>query len=219
MRDDLNLLVITKLDPNGAAKRSGMVQENDCLLRVGGVDTKGMSAEQVMPLLKGSVGTKLRLRLSREQDEIDLTLLRAEAGKTFRPQTVNNHATFCSWLTVFLAVTPTKKKSSGSRSKEASPTQTKPHKATDREKAARLAGGDAQARINAHIHRDHSKDYATKEEIRAVNKREEQVHREAQEKADKWYDDQVQKDEEERKRKISHAIEKKQPVGPRAPIF
>ena len=68
MRDDLNLLVITKLDPNGAAKRSGMVQENDCLLRVGGVDTKGMSAEQVMPLLKGSVGTKLRLRLSREQE-------------------------------------------------------------------------------------------------------------------------------------------------------
>jgi C-terminal processing protease CtpA/Prc len=103
MRDDLNLLVITKLDPNGAAKRSGMVQENDCLLRVGGVDAKGMSAEQVMPLLKGSVGTKLRLRLSREQDEIDLTLLRAEAGKTFGPRTVNENATFRPWLTVFLA--------------------------------------------------------------------------------------------------------------------
>jgi hypothetical protein len=116
-------------------------------------------------------------------------------------------------------VTPTKKRNSSGRSKEASPQQAKPHKATDREKAERLAGGGAQARINAHIHRDHSKDYATKEEIRTVNKREWEVHMEAQEKADKWYNDQVQRDEEERKRKISHAIEKKQPVGPCASIF
>ena len=52
MRKDLGLLQVTKLDPQGPAKKSGMVHENDCILRVAGTNVKGMEEQAVMMLLR-----------------------------------------------------------------------------------------------------------------------------------------------------------------------
>lgn len=125
----------------------------------------------------------------REQDEFDCTLIRDEASHDI------------------------KKRSPNAKPKESAQTLAKPHTLTDREKAERLAGGSAQSRINSHIHRDQSLAYATASEARAVAASEDALHKEAQKKADKWYHEQIARDEEDKRRKISAAIEQKKPVS------
>jgi len=190
LREDLGLFQITSLDPAGPARKSGMVQENDCLVKVAGKDLKGMGAEDVKLLLRGAVGSKVRIRVSRGGDTFDCTLMRTEVVKG-----------------------DVKKKRPPSITKTSPPDSKAPRRLTDKEKAERVAGGrgNLQERLNRKIHRNHDRDRATEEEARMVNERERKLHDEAQRKADEWYEEQVQRDEEEKKRAIQQAFEKKQP--------
>merc|ERR1719478_161408 len=78
MRKDTKVYQIIGLVPGGPAKVSGMVQENDVLLKVGGKDVTGEKLENVNKLLCGAAGSKVRIKLSRSGMQFDTTLVRAE---------------------------------------------------------------------------------------------------------------------------------------------
>jgi hypothetical protein len=56
-------IFITGLSPKGAAKASGKVKENDQLLAVDGVDIKGWQVADIVQLILGKPGTKVKLDL------------------------------------------------------------------------------------------------------------------------------------------------------------
>ena len=82
MRKDTNTLQVIGLVPDGPAKKSGMVQENDAVLKVAGQDVAGMSGEVVSQLLSGKSGSRVRIKLSREGVSFDVTLTRAMIAST-----------------------------------------------------------------------------------------------------------------------------------------
>ena len=77
LRKDTGTLQVIGLAPNGPAKQSGLLQENDVLLKIAGQVVGGMSAELATPLLEGPLGSRVRLKLSREGVPFDCTLTRA----------------------------------------------------------------------------------------------------------------------------------------------
>ena len=77
LRKDTGTLQVIGLAPNGPAKQSGLLQENDVLLKIAGQVVGGMSAELAAPLLEGTLGSRVRLKLSREGVPFDCTLTRA----------------------------------------------------------------------------------------------------------------------------------------------
>jgi len=82
LRKDTNTLQVIGLVPEGPAKKSGMVQENDAVLKVAGQDVAGMSGEVVSQLLSGKPGSRVRIKLSREGVSFDVTLTRAMIAST-----------------------------------------------------------------------------------------------------------------------------------------
>lgn len=60
-----NILKFVDLHPEGAAKASGQIHEDDRLVAVDGVRVAEMSAEEVAPLIRGPIGSQLELEILR----------------------------------------------------------------------------------------------------------------------------------------------------------
>ncbi|EKX52126.1 hypothetical protein GUITHDRAFT_133858 [Guillardia theta CCMP2712] len=56
---------VVELHPHGAAAKSNMISVGDTILSVGGTDIQGMTVEEVAPMIKGTVGSKVVLEISR----------------------------------------------------------------------------------------------------------------------------------------------------------
>eukprot|EP00291_Cryptomonas_curvata_P030973 CAMPEP_0172211932 /NCGR_PEP_ID=MMETSP1050-20130122/36690_1 /TAXON_ID=233186 /ORGANISM="Cryptomonas curvata, Strain CCAP979/52" /LENGTH=515 /DNA_ID=CAMNT_0012892465 /DNA_START=75 /DNA_END=1619 /DNA_ORIENTATION=+ len=61
--------------PRGAAALSGKIIENDCLVAVDKVDVKGMTPQEVAPLIRGPVGSRIELDLLREGERQTRTVV------------------------------------------------------------------------------------------------------------------------------------------------
>ena len=154
--------------PGGPAKVSGMVQENDVLLKVGGKDVTGEKLENVNKLLCGAAGSKVRIKLSRSGMQFDTTLVRAEDAA---PQ----------------------KKPAPPPKKAAATEPAGKRKLTDREKADRMLNGGVKYRggdHNTHMRK------ASDAEAARINAAEAGRHAAAQKGADALYDDNVRRDQE-----------------------
>ena len=60
-----SILKFVNIHPGGAAAASGQIHEDDRLVAVDGVVVKGMTAEEVAPLIRGPIGSKVELEILR----------------------------------------------------------------------------------------------------------------------------------------------------------
>mmetsp|Transcript_59834 Transcript_59834/g.142240 ORF Transcript_59834/g.142240 Transcript_59834/m.142240 type:complete len:384 (+) Transcript_59834:181-1332(+) len=172
LRKDTGTLQVIGLAPNGPAKQGGLIQEDDVVLKIAGQAVGGMSAEIAAPMLEGALGSRVRLKLSREGVPFDCTLSRAVVTTSQPP--------------------PTKKlsKKSLSNASEGGSGSGASHskKLTDREKADKLLGKGTN-KVYGHDgnSRKHADRLSADDGARARSKQEEVLAR-RQLQADREYD-------------------------------
>eukprot|EP00288_Rhodomonas_lens_P016352 CAMPEP_0177705350 /NCGR_PEP_ID=MMETSP0484_2-20121128/8662_1 /TAXON_ID=354590 /ORGANISM="Rhodomonas lens, Strain RHODO" /LENGTH=634 /DNA_ID=CAMNT_0019216773 /DNA_START=191 /DNA_END=2091 /DNA_ORIENTATION=+ len=85
-QDSTGNLCISSLMPGSPALRSGLVEEGDTLQTVDGVDVRGMTPEQVRPLIMGKAGSFVTVSVQRGNTQIVARMARA------RPSDVSKFA-------------------------------------------------------------------------------------------------------------------------------
>ena len=72
--DDLRTFIITSVRENSSGERAG-IQTGDKLIKVGGRKTKNMELSQILERFRGRDGRKLKIKLLRNEQEINCTLI------------------------------------------------------------------------------------------------------------------------------------------------
>ena len=84
-----SILKFVNIHPGGAAAASGQIHEDDRLVAVDGVVVKGMTAEEVAPLIRGPIGSKVELEILRpggsQTELISLTRVKIEQSGPAAP--------------------------------------------------------------------------------------------------------------------------------------